>query len=174
MVINTLVAGTRIVIIGCAYSWTDTVNDMPKYSWFRAWRYDFREVTFVSNNGAFHMHGEGGDTITNTLATKSVPSGTATVVGTQTLAPGNWLVIGSINWAVNGSGYRQIAFANGANPSRMDFITSAPANASGKQSAQQIVKIFASDSEQTVTLYGLQNSGTALTVYPYIQATCIV
>lgn len=174
MVINTLVAGTRVVIIGCAYSWTDTVNDMPKYAWFRAWRYDFREVSFVSNNGAFYMHGEGGYTITNTLATKSVPSGTATVVGTQTLAPGTWLVIGSINWAVNGSGYRQVAFANGANPSRMDFVTSAPANASGKQSAQQIVKIFASDSEQTVTLYGLQNSGSALTVYPYIQATCIV
>jgi hypothetical protein len=113
---------------------------------------------------------ESGYLITNTLPTISVPNNSITVLGTQTLGAGNWLVIGSINWAVNGSGYRQVAFANGANPSRMDFVTAAPANASGKQSAQQIVKIFASDNEQTVTLYGLQNSGSALTVYPYIQA----
>ena len=170
MVCGEVVAGTRIFIIGSAYDWTDVVNGMPKYSWFNGSRFDFRGCTFVSNNGAFYYHGESGYLITNTLPTISVPNNSVTVLGTQTLGAGNWLVIGSINWATNGSGYRQVSFANGANPSRMDFVTAAPANASGKQSAQQIVKIFASDNEQTVTLYGLQNSGSALTVYPYIQA----
>lgn len=97
----------------------------------------------------------------------SVPNSTATICYSITLTRGKWLVIGCGDWAANGTGYRQIAFASGLNPDRRRAVTTMGI---AEKEAYQQVSQFISTTGETVTLYALQNSGAALNVYPTLYA----
>lgn len=103
----------------------------------------------------------------NIQSSVSIPNGEGTVCSTVSLTSGVWLVIGSGDWAVNDTGYRQIAFASGTNPDRRKAATTM--GIAGKEAYVQVSQIIATTGE-TVSLYALQNSGAALNVYPFLYA----
>ena len=103
-----------------------------------------------------------------TTGSVSVPNNTATVIGSITLTKGAWMIIACCDWAGNGNGYRQIAISSAVDPARSNAATTPSAGAS-KDTYQQFVKVLSTDGE-TVNIYARQNSGSAITAYPYIYA----
>lgn len=110
---------------------------------------------------------------TNSTGSVSVPNNTPTSVSTVTITKGVWLIIGSADWASNGTGYRQVSFGgDGTNPGR--FNTSTANGISGKEAYQQISFVkTCTQSSETLTMHALQNSGSSLSVYPYAIAVKI-
>lgn len=101
----------------------------------------------------------------------SVPSATIVEVGSITVPKGTWIIFGYCDWASNENGYRQISFTNGINPGRN--VTSTTNGIESKEVYQQVISIFSADTENTYTLYALQNSGSALNAYPFLIAVRI-
>lgn len=104
----------------------------------------------------------------NTTTSISVPNNTVTEVSRVTLTKGSWIIVGCGNWNSNSSGYRQMAFGSGASPARALATTT---NAiSGKDMYQQVTRHVSVSSSETIVLYALQNSGSAITIYPSLWA----
>ena len=106
---------------------------------------------------------------TNIESSVSVPNGTATAISSLELTKGKWVIVGCIDWSGNASGYRQIAIGNATNPGRPLASTTLPPSDTSKQTYQQITRLLSTNGE-TITFYALQNSGSALTAYPYSYA----
>lgn len=109
----------------------------------------------------------------NSSQTVQVPSGTPTVLSTINIPVGRWIVVACGDWAFNASGYRQLSFVNGINPNRYIAVTAVPCSSSGKQTYQQLVQIFTTAVNTSITLYGLQNTNGDLDCYPYLYAARI-
>lgn len=106
---------------------------------------------------------------TNTSSNVSIPSSTATEFSSLTLTTGVWIVVACADWAANGSGYRQIATGTKTNPNRPTATTTA--GISSKEAYQQLTMIKPiTGASSTIVFYGLQNSGSTLTIYPYVYA----
>lgn len=101
-----------------------------------------------------------------------VPNDTVTVTYSVELTKGKWLVIGSIDWAANTNGYRQIQFGDSGsiNPNRDSAVTSVPSSLATKEHYMQIVRLFELQSTSIISLYALQTSGGDLTAYPQLVA----
>lgn len=97
-----------------------------------------------------------------------VPHGTSTLVSTIVLTKGVWIICGYADWQAYATGYRQIAFSDGANPGRNQATTTVGLEDS-KEPYQQITRIIATNGE-TVSLYARQSSGVALSCNPYMYA----
>lgn len=100
----------------------------------------------------------------------SVDNATITDLGSVALTAGKWLLIATIDWAPNGTGYRQIAFGSGLNPARNSATTTPAIADTGKETYHQVSRVYEVVSTETVTLYGYQTSGAALVAHPYIKA----
>lgn len=100
----------------------------------------------------------------------SVDTATATDLGSVSLTTGKWLLICSIDWAPNNTGYRQIAFSGSLNPSREAASTTVALTDIGKETYQQISRVYDVSTAETVTLYGYQTSGATINAMPYIKA----
>ena len=98
----------------------------------------------------------------------SLPNNTATKVGSIELSRGAWIIVACADWEVNATGYRQIAFSSGINPTRK--LATTTTGLSSKEVYQQLVSLFTFDTDTTTNLYAVQNSGAALNIYPYVYA----
>ena len=102
----------------------------------------------------------------NNSTSKSVSTGTITLVNSVTLTAGSWLVIFSADWSSNSNGYRQISDQNLTDPGRFRCVTTP---ATTKEMYQQFTEFIVTNG-QTVDMYALQNSGSSINVFPYIVA----
>lgn len=129
-------------------------------------------LTAVSGGGLNAVIGSFGDIVSISSGSVSVATDTSVEVASVTLTPGRWLVIGSIDWQANETGFRQASFGNGVNPGRA--YTSTTQGIAGKEAYQQVVHIVSTAESTTSALFARQNSGTTLNAYPAIYAIKIV
>lgn len=92
----------------------------------------------------------------------SVPSGTATVLGSVTLSPGTYLIIFFASFPANATGARYIVF--GANADRTRDGTVSGPGLSGQPTILNGVMSVAPTSSTVYNLYAYQNTGNAMNV----------
>lgn len=169
MIINELVAGVRHVIIGSAYDWTDVVNGVPRYCWFTV-RTFANELEYISTlNGVFDYR-KIGEVLSVTPSSVSVPNNSVTQIATLSVGGGTWWIRGIGNWT-GGSGYRMIMFENSTSPTR--GLANTTPGTSATATTHELTRVVNYSSSATVTLYAWQNSGSALSVWPKIEAVRI-
>lgn len=169
MVINELIAGVRHVIIGSAYNWTDLVSGMPRYSWFTV-RTFANELEYFSTNGGVFEYRKIGEVLSVTPSSVSVPNNSVTQIATLSVGGGTWWIRGIGNWT-GGSGYRMIMFENSTSPTR--GLANTTPGTSATATTHELTRVVNYSSSATVTLYAWQNSGSALSVWPKIEAVRI-
>lgn len=120
----------------------------------------------IANNGNI-IYG------TNISSSVSIPDGTSsgTECSSITLQAGKWILLACADWTSNGTGFRQIAFASGANPGRNTAVTTQAITS--KEVYQQLQQIVSINAETTYKMYAMQNSGSSLNVAPYLYAISI-
>lgn len=170
MVINELIAGVRHVIIGSAYNWADVVSGMPRYSWFTV-RTFANELEYFSTNGGVFDYRKIGEVLSVTPSSVSVPNTSVTQIATLTVGGGTWWIRGVGNWGSGGSGYRMIMFENSTSPTR--GLANTTPGTSATATTHELTRTVSYSGSTTVNLYGWQNSGGNLNVWPKIEAVRI-
>lgn len=170
MVINELIAGVRHVIIGSAYNWADVVSGMPRYSWFTV-RTFANELEYFSTNGGVFDYRKIGEVLSVTPSSVSVPNSSVTQIATLSVGGGTWWIRGVGNWGSSGSGYRMIMFEGTTSPTR--GLANTTPGTSATATTHELTRVVNYSSSATVTLYAWQNSGSALSVWPKIEAVRI-
>ena len=101
----------------------------------------------------------------------SVASGTWTKLQSMTMAAGTYLVVFSVTWQADATGYRQFAALKNqtATPSPGRLAITNAGTATQGQGANASM-LFTCAEGDTIDLWARQNSGSALTAYPYIEA----
>lgn len=109
IVVNELTAGVRHVIIGSAYDWTDVVDGMPRYCWFRVYSYRFENYTFGATSGSFVMTSQRFDQMLKTTwfsktFTVSANSSTTVKASDYITIPSGYTCLGVTAWSTNCGG----------------------------------------------------------------------
>lgn len=95
--------------------------------------------------------------------TISVPTGVRTKVAEKTLAAGRYIVVRGIDWAQNATGRRTVNRSDSS--ARHNYISQMAVT--GDDTVMQMVSVEGFETETTLEIWGLQDSGSALTAYPY-------
>ena len=159
------------IVVGFIYNPTDLINGYPRYASFRILnRTNTGNYKFGTENGAWWFKDETGigSTYSTRPAAVSCANATITKVATLTIPAGTWWIRGVGNWSTNTSGYRTISFENSVNGSR--DLANSTSGTSGTSTFQEVSYSATYSSSTTLNLYGWQNSGGVLNVWPYIEA----
>ena len=105
----------------------------------------------------------------------SIANGTVTSVASKKLPAGLYLLNFVYNWANNSSGIREILYSTNATapspaPSRLLCASAAAHSDAMFQNASLVIRLT---SEQTVYFWAYQNSGSAVTLWPFIEAVLL-
>lgn len=106
IVVNELTAGVRHIILGSAYDWTDVVDGMPRYCWFRVYSYRFENYTFGATSGSFVMTSQRFDALFRTptyskVFTVSANSTTTMKASDYITLPSGYSCLGVTDWSTN-------------------------------------------------------------------------
>lgn len=104
-----------------------------------------------------------GTQTTDQTGTVSVPSGVRTKIAEKTLPAGRYIVIRGIDWGQNATGRRTINRSDSS--ARHNYITQMAVT--GDDTVMQMITTESFDTDTTLEIWGLQDSGSALTAYPY-------
>lgn len=104
-----------------------------------------------------------GTQTTDQTGTVSVPSGVRTKVAEKTLPAGKYIVVRGIDWGQNATGRRTINRADSS--ARHNYVTQMAVT--GDDTVVQMITTESFDTDTTLEIWGLQDSGSSLTAYPY-------
>ena len=100
----------------------------------------------------------------------SVASGTVTKVASVVLSKGIWLTLVFADWAANANGIRRISIADSMTPGRTSAVTSVPVASPAEHYMNLPNFISVSADNYEFAEYAYQDSGSALNVWPRIEA----
>lgn len=95
--------------------------------------------------------------------TVSVPSGVRTKIAEKTLNAGRYVIVRGIDWSQNATGRRTINRSDSS--ARHNYLTQMAVT--GDDTVMQMITTESFDTDTTLEIWGLQDSGSALTAYPY-------
>ena len=102
-------------------------------------------------------------------SSKSLANNSATQIQNMAFTPGTYIIVYGCSFASNSSGYRQMQINTSTNNSfTWSRYGAAQAAANGFSTVLQRSSIVTVSSNTTYRIWAKQNSGSALTVYPYI------